>query len=103
MIWRIIMSINQETKNKIIALISALIPEAKIYLFGSRARGTAKQWSDIDIALDAGTPLDINRVSEVKDVLEALSIPYRVDIVDIFQVDETMKQAIMKDKQIWKP
>lgn len=96
------MSINQETKDKIIALISALIPEAKIYLFGSRARETAKQWSDIDIALDAGKPIDLNRISEVKDVLEALSIPYRVDIVDIFQVEESMKQAIMKDKKIWK-
>ena len=30
--------IELEYKNKIIAVVSALIPEAKIYLFGSRAK-----------------------------------------------------------------
>jgi len=32
--------LDEKTKNKIIAVISALIPDAHIYLFGSRARGT---------------------------------------------------------------
>jgi len=43
--------IDEKTKTKVIALISALIPKAKIYLFGSRATGKFSQWSDIDLEL----------------------------------------------------
>ncbi len=37
--------VEEKSKAKIIALIS----DAKIYLFGSRARGTNSPWSDIDL------------------------------------------------------
>lgn len=44
-------------QNLIVKLLSVIFPEAKIYLFGSRARGTHKVTSDIDLAIDAGHPL----------------------------------------------
>lgn len=47
-------TIDEKTKHKIIAVISALMPDVKIYLFGSRARGTNSRTADIDIALDGG-------------------------------------------------
>jgi predicted nucleotidyltransferase len=95
-------SIPEEDKHKIIALISALIPEAKIYLFGSRARNTNSEWSDIDIALDAGTRLPKLTVSEIRDIMEATNLPYKVDIVDFHAVYEALQQAILKDRILWK-
>lgn len=50
-------------------------PNAKIYLFGSRARGTHKVTSDIDIALDAGRKLDMLELAQARNVLECLYIP----------------------------
>jgi predicted nucleotidyltransferase len=44
-------------KEIIIRLLDALFPGVKIYLFGSRARGTHRPTSDIDLALDAGREL----------------------------------------------
>jgi predicted nucleotidyltransferase len=63
-------NLDEKIKQKIIAVISALIPDAKIYLFGSRARGTNAGRADIDIALDAGKPLLQRDVDEVKVCLE---------------------------------
>ena len=94
--------IDAKTKHKIIALISALLPEAKIYLFGSRARGTHSQWSDIDLALDAGKPLEPQDIGEINDLMEALTTPYKISVVDIYRISELMKKAIEQDKIVWK-
>lgn len=89
-------------KNKIIALINALIPKAKIYLFGSRARGTNSKWSDIDIALDAGRAIPQLDVAELKDIMTATNLPYKVEIVDFNKVNPIMREAIETDRVIWK-
>jgi uncharacterized protein len=94
--------IDQQIKDKIIALISALLPDAKIYLFGSRARGTQSQRSDIDIALDAGHRLPIAVVDEVKSVLDATNLIYTIDVLDLHFVSDAMRQSIMKERIIWK-
>lgn len=94
--------LDEKTKNKIIAIISVLIPNAKIYLFGSRARGTNAQYADIDIALDAGKKLSNIDVDEVKSMLNESNIIYKIDVVDIHQVNDLMKQQILEERIIWK-
>jgi predicted nucleotidyltransferase len=96
------MSVEEKYKQKIIALISALIPQAKIYLFGSRARKTHGSRSDIDIALDAGSPLNRVDVGEVREVLNATNIPYKIDVVDLYFVSKDMQEMIESEKVIWK-
>ena len=95
-------AIDEKTKHKIIAVISALIPEAKIYLFGSRARGTNSKSSDIDIALDAGKSLPTIDVDEVKSMFKESNIMYVIEIVDFHEIIPLMQQEILKDRIIWK-
>ncbi len=45
---------DKKSKDKIVRVLKALFPGAKIILYGSRARGDAHDNSDIDIAIDAG-------------------------------------------------
>lgn len=96
------MAIDDATKNKIIAIITALIPQARIYLFGSRARGTASKWSDIDLALDAQERLDYRDVNEINDLMGAMRTPYKVEVVDLYGVSDTMRNEILRDRVIWK-
>lgn len=95
-------NISKETQQKIIALIAALIPNAKIYLFGSRARKTHGPGSDIDIALDAGSELERVRVGEVRDILNASNIPNKIDVVDIYGVTKDMRESILSEGILWK-
>ncbi len=60
-------NIGTEDRTKITGLITALVPKAKIYLFGSRARGTHSEFSDIDIAVDAGEALPRVVIDEAKE------------------------------------
>lgn len=94
--------IDSALKNKIINVTTALFPEADIYIYGSRARGTHKPTSDIDIALDANVPLDRYAINELKEVLLALRQPYYVDIVDLNNINEEFKNIITPDLVLWK-
>lgn len=95
-------NVDKATQEKIVSLITALIPDAKIYLFGSRARQTHSKWSDIDLALDAGRVLPNAKVDEVKSVLEATNMPYVVDVLDFHSVSADMQTSIKRDGKIWK-
>lgn len=95
-------AVDEKTKNKIVGIISVLIPEAKIYLFGSRARGKYTKHSNIDIALDAGKRLANVDVDEVKSMLNESNIRYLIDVLDYHSVNHSMQESIMKEKIVWK-
>lgn len=74
----------------------------KVYLFGSRAKNTARRNSDIDIAL-LSNKIDISVIaSQLRENFEESSTPYQVDIVDLNSADEAMKQKILKEAISWK-
>ena len=96
------MRLEEEFKQKIIAVLSALFPDAKIYLFGSRARGEHGRRSDIDIALDVGKKIERVDVGEARDMLSESNIPYQVDVVDLYGVSEKMRKNILAEGIVWK-
>jgi predicted nucleotidyltransferase len=72
------------------------------YLFGSRANGRAKPSSDIDIAIQASSPIE-KCVSHIKDCLEDSFIPYSFDIINMADADDKFKnKAITEGILIWK-
>lgn len=87
---------------KITGLISALVPDAKIYLFGSRARGTHAASSDIDIAVDAGSPLPRVVIDEANSIMLATNIMYHIDVVDFNRMSDEMRLAVLKEGVVWK-
>lgn len=95
------MELQEQTKLKIINVIQALIPQADVYLFGSRATGQYNAHSDIDIALDAGHPLDRFDVGEVRDMLNASNMPWSFDIVDLQTVGADFKKNIAAEGVLW--
>jgi predicted nucleotidyltransferase len=97
-----IRTITDADKKKILALITALLPNVKVYLFGSYATGRARPGSDVDIALDAGCRLDTVLVGEVRDILEASNIPHRFDVSDFYRLPEDIQNAIRKEGLVWK-
>ena len=96
------MALEKEYKDKIIELLTALFPKAKIYLYGSRARDTESTRSDIDIAIDAGEKLKSRYIGEAQDVLEATIIPYQFDVIDLNRVPQRLREEVLKEGVLWK-
>ena len=94
--------IDDSIKRKIIRVVHALLPGMKVYLYGSRARGTHRAGSDIDIALDAGHNISRFQVSELRDMLNASNIMYKIDVVDLHAIPEEMRSVILAEGILWK-
>jgi len=89
-------------KDMIIKIIAMLIPEARIYLFGSYARQQPKIGSDIDIAVDASRRLTLAELKNAIRLIGALPIAQRVDVVDFHRVPEGMRKSILAEGILWK-
>lgn len=66
----------------------------EIRIFGSRAKGTHKKGSDIDIAIFA-KGLDFTKLCEMSDKLDALNLPYEIQLVDYYNItNQALKEHI---------
>lgn len=70
------------------------VPKAKAWLFGSRATGHAKPFSDVDILIDVGLPLSIQQLASLNTAFDESLLPYKVDIADARSISDTFKNAI---------
>ncbi|HEX4069206.1 MAG TPA: nucleotidyltransferase domain-containing protein [Candidatus Babeliales bacterium] len=83
-------------------IIIKYAPDAKIILYGSRARGDFRQGSDIDVAVDMGYVIDRHVINKILGDVEESKLPIGFDIVDFRKVSEDMQKEIMKDGIVWK-
>ncbi|MBN8727269.1 MAG: nucleotidyltransferase domain-containing protein [Xanthomonadales bacterium] len=65
-----------------------------VWVFGSRARGGAKAYSDLDLAIDAGRPLTLAEGAALADAFEEPDLPWRVDVVDWASIDDAFRRLI---------
>lgn len=82
-----ISGLDENKSNKIIEALKS-IPEIKrAILFGSRAKGTFKNSSDIDIAVVGEQLLNSKIVNRLLDKLEQINLPHQFDILNYHQID----------------
>lgn len=75
----------------------------KAWLFGSRARGDHRPFSDIDIALQAPDgAIPREHLAALREAFEESCIPYRVDLVDLAQADEHLLDAVRSEGIPWR-
>jgi hypothetical protein len=76
--------------------------DVKVVLFGSRARGDFVSTSDIDVGIIIGESVDRNKIILLREYIDELNIPYKVEIVDFSMVSEEFKQMALKEAVVWK-
>src|SRR3990167_2579748 len=95
--------LDDETRRKIIDLSKSIIPNASIWLYGSRAKGNYTERSDIDLVLEAAEPISYFKIAELKEVLSAATFYYKFDIVDFNSIsDAEFKSDLQKSRILWK-
>lgn len=94
--------INPKYKDDILKALEYHFPGAKVILFGSRARGTHKEGADVDIAIDAGEKIILREMGRARLTLENLFMPLSVDLVDLNNISDRLKQEIIQDGVVWK-
>ena len=71
-----------------------LPPGITVHVFGSRARGEPKPWSDLDLALEGPGPLSLALMAELAEAFDESDLPWKVDLVDRVSVSDDFGQII---------
>jgi len=80
-------------------ILNRSLPEGtQVRVFGSRAKGTARKFSDLDLALDFhGKELSPSIMSDLVHDFEHSFLPFKVDVVDLNGISDSFKKNIEKD------
>jgi predicted nucleotidyltransferase len=68
-------------------------PAYRIFLFGSRATGSAAERSDIDIGIEGPAPLPHAAITAIHDELGEAPTLYTIDVVDFRRVPEKFRRV----------
>lgn len=64
-------------------ILDAHLPEGiAVGIFGSRAGGSPKPWSDLDLVLEGPEPLPLSLQAALAEAFDESALPWKVDIVD---------------------
>ncbi len=72
----------------------------KVFIFGSRATGDARIFSDVDLGLESDDEISSTLLVELKGALEESNLPYHVDVVDFSKTADKFKK-IAKEKVLY--
>jgi len=75
-----------------------LSENTKVWVFGSRATGGARRYSDLDLAIDAGRRLTLDETARLREAFSDSDLPYRVDLVDWHDIDDRWRQTIAAER-----
>jgi uncharacterized protein len=64
------------------SILQQVIPTADVRVFGSRATGRARPFSDLDLLVVHPPRLSWEQLAELRDLFEASDLQFRVDVVE---------------------
>lgn len=94
---------NDQYLRQTFEIIAAHMKEhpARIYLFGSRAFGKARIFSDCDIGIESVRDLPVGHLSRLREKLEESHIPYAVEVVDLSRANEDFARKVRDEGILW--
>ena len=75
-------------------ILAEHVPDCEVRAFGSRATWTAKDSSDLDLAIVGEDPLDLRTLGRLKEAFEESRLPMRVDVLDWHAVTDSFRATI---------
>lgn len=88
-------------KRAIVAAIGKYLPldDCAVFLFGSRAAGRGKHYSDYDVGLCGKKDIPFGVLSKIEEELEDL--PVDVELVDFMEVSGNFRKIAIQEIKIW--
>lgn len=85
-----------ETIEEATHIIKEALPEASVYLYGSRARGDAQEYSDIDIAISLkDNKINSKELLSIVDKLDQIRSFYPVQLIDLNNVSKDFYKKVI--------
>ena len=98
MVAQPLIDISPENWQIVREILQRFVPDREVWAFGSRAKWTAKEFSDLDLAIIGDTPLSIALTADMKEAFQESALPFKIDIVDWASITPSFRQVIQAAK-----
>ncbi len=79
-------------------VLSANLPDGfEVRVFGSRARGSPRPLSDLDLAVIGPSALTLSQLADLAEAFCESDLPFKVDIVDLLSVDPAFRERVERE------
>lgn len=78
-------------------ILDQVIPGAEVRVFGSRATGIARPFSDLDLLVIQPARLSWTQRADLRDQFEASDLPFLVDVVEAGALAEGMADRVRNE------
>jgi len=72
------------------------VPTCEVRAFGSRVTWTAKEYSDLDLAIVTTQPLGHLRMADLREAFEESDLSFKVDVLDLAVISKAFQKIIDK-------
>ena len=79
------------------------VPQYAVWAFGSRAKWTAKDYSDLDLAVITDKPLTLTVSSGLSEDFSESDLPWKVDVVDWATTSDSFRKIIAENYVVVQP
>ena len=85
------------------AILRQHVSEHEVRAFGSRVRWTARETSDLDLAIMTDTPLAPERMADLREAFSESDLPFKVDLMDWAVTGEAFRRVVEQDYKVIQP
>ena len=78
-------------------LVNRVLPGAAVAVFGTRATGQARPFSDLDLLVCDPPRLSWAQRADLRDAFEASALPFSVDVVELAGLADGMRQRVQAE------
>src|SRR6218665_812358 len=82
------------------AILKKHVPRHMVWAFGSRAKWSAKAYSDLDLAIITEKALPLAVSASLSDDFSESDLPYKVDVVDWVTTSAAFREIIERDRVV---
>lgn len=92
--------VSQEQWDIVRGVLKRHLPGTEVWAFGSRAKWTAKAYSDLDLAAITDRPLPLAVSAAIADEFSNSNLPWKVDLVDWAAISDGFRAIVARDKVV---
>jgi len=81
-------------------LLRRHVPGREVWAFGSRVKGTARPYSDLDLVLLGDQPLPLSTMADLADDFTESDLPFKVDLVDWATTSPRFRKVIEGERVV---
>lgn len=81
----------------VLDILKAFIPNITVWAFGSRIKGTHRQYSDLDLALISDNKIPLSVLIDLKEAFTQSDLDIKIDIIDFKDITPDFQKIIQQE------